>query len=620
VLEVGVPKIHVLPPGLVNQIAAGEVVERPASVVKELCENALDAGARTIAVDIEDGGLVLVRVADDGAGMDHDDALLALERHATSKLRDAEGLATIATMGFRGEAVPAIASVSRFRLDTSPGEDGAGTRILVEGGALLETSPVARTRGTTVEVRDLFFNTPARRKFMRAAATEAGHVSEALTRLALARSDVGFTLRSGGRVLLSSRAGELLSERVAQAIGREVARHFVAIDATRGEVRVHGVVTSPDHSQATSRSLYLFVNGRYFRDRSASHAVLRAYAGVLPHGRHPGGVLFVELPLDRVDVNVHPQKLEVRFAEARSVQDAIHHAVSSALRTAPWLGRGGAGSARPGTPPTTAAGGGEPHGGAVAGAPGDPLAAEEVASVLSWARAIHPPLESGALLPFPPSPPGASQPLPFTAALHGEPSPPLGYFGSLRYLGQHVRTYLLCEAPGGALVIIDQHASHERLLFHRLQEAQRLRQVRAQSFLVPQVVTLPGPLARSLEAHLAELAALGLDLEPFGGDAFAVKGAPALLGGLELPGLLTDLAQQLEQLERGSALDEALHGLAATMACHAAVRANQELTPQEARALLDGLDAVDFKARCPHGRPVVFELPLAELEKKVGRR
>jgi DNA mismatch repair protein MutL len=603
VLEDGVAIIRVLPPGLVNQIAAGEVVERPASVVKELCENALDARALTVVVDIEEGGLALVRVSDDGLGMDRDDALLALERHATSKLRDAEGLATIATMGFRGEAVPAIASVSRVRLDTSPAEDGAGTRVVVEGGALVETSPVARPRGTTVEVRDLFFNTPARRKFMRAAATEAGHVSEAMTRLALARADVGFTLRSGGRLLLSTRAGEPLQERAAQALGREAARHFVAVDGTRGEVRVHGLVTSPDHSQATSRALYLFVNGRYFRDRSAAHAVLRAYAGVLPPGRHPGGVLFVELPLDRVDVNVHPQKLEVRFAEARAVQDAIHHAVAGALRTAPWLGRSG------GLPAPTGA-----------GAPAASLAAEEAASVLSWARAIHPPLESGALLPFPPAPPGTSQPLSFTAALGGEPARPLGYFGSLRYLGQHARTYLLCEAPGGALVIIDQHASHERLLFHRLRQAQSQHRVQVQPFLVPQVVTVPGPLARTLEAHLAELGELGLDLEPFGGDAFAVKGAPALLGGLELPGLLIDLAQQLEQLERGSAVDEALHDLAATMACHAAVRANQELTGAEARALLDGLDAIDFKARCPHGRPVVFELPLAELEKKVGRR
>jgi len=612
-----VPIIRVLPPGLVNQIAAGEVVERPASIVKELCENALDAQARTITVEVEDGGLTLVRVADDGLGMDRDDALLALERHATSKLQDAAGLATISTMGFRGEAVPAIASVARFRLDTSAAQDGAGTRVAVEGGTIVETAAVARSRGTTIEVRDLFFNTPARRKFMRAPPTEAGHVTEAVVRLALARPDVGFTLRSGGRLVLGARAGEPLSDRAAQALGREAARHLLAVDATRGEVRVTGLVTSPDHSEATGRSLYLFVNGRYVRDRGAAHAVLRAYAGVLPPGRQPAGVLFVELPLDRVDVNVHPQKLEVRFAEARQVYDALHHAVAGTLRLTPWLGRGSYAPVAAGASPAAVPGAPPPD----AVQPG--LAAEETASVLAWARAIHPPAESGAAYPHP-APAGGTVPLPFSLPFTGAagdavPRPP-GYFGSLRYVGQHARTYLLCEAPGGALVVIDQHASHERMLFHRLREAMRARGLAMQPFLVPQVVTLPEALARSLEGHAAELSRLGLDVEPFGGDAFAVKGAPAILGGVDLGGLLEDLAQQLEQLERGSALDEALHDLAATMACHAAVRANQDLSPEEARALLDGLDAIDFKARCPHGRPVVFELPLADLERRVGRR
>ncbi len=595
--------IRVLPPGLVNQIAAGEVVERPASVVKELCENALDAGARSLVVEVEEGGLGLVRVADDGQGMERDDALLALERHATSKLQDAAGLATIATMGFRGEAVPAIASVARFRLDTAPGADGAGTRVVVEGGDLVETSAVARTRGTTVEVRDLFFNTPARRKFMRAPPTEAGHVTEAVIRLALARPDVGFTLRSSGRLVLGVRAGEPLTDRAAQALGREAARHLLAVDGGRGEVQVRGLVTSPDHSEATGRSLYLFVNGRYIRDRGAAHAVLRAYAGVLPPGRQPAGVLFITLPLDRVDVNVHPQKLEVRFAEARAVYDALHHSVAAVLRSAPWLAR-----------PADLAGGPPP------GALQAPLAGEDAASVLAWARAVHPPAESGAAWPLPAPGAGGTAPLPFGLAADGAPPRPLGYFGSLRYVGQHARTYLLCEAPGGALVVIDQHASHERMLFHRLREAMRASPVAVQPFLVPQVVTLPAAVARALEGHAAELARLGLDVEPFGGDAFAVKGAPAILAGVDLGGLLADLAQQLEQLERGSALDEALHDLAATMACHAAVRANQDLGPEEARALLDGLDAIDFKARCPHGRPVVFELPLADLERRVGRR
>ncbi len=586
------PRIHVLPPKLVNQIAAGEVVERPASVVKELVENALDAGARAIQVEIEQGGLALVRVADDGAGMDREDAALSLERHATSKLRDAAGLAAIATMGFRGEALPAIASVSRLRIDTCPSGDGAGTRVAVEGGRLIETVDVARARGTTVEVRDLFFNTPARRKFMRSPPTEAGHASEAMLRLALARAEVAFGLRSAGRVVFSSPEGASLADRAAVALGREAHRHLVAVENERGGVRIRGLACSPDHSEATSRGLYLFVNGRYVRDRGAAHAVLRAYADTLPAGRHPAAVLFIELAADRVDVNVHPQKLEVRFADARTVYDAVVATLSGALRTAPWLR----------------------HGSAEGGAAKAAVAAEQVASVLDEARALHgpwpsaPPTSFSGMLPFP-HPAG-----PELGPLHG------GYFASLRYLGQHARTYLVCEAPGSTLVIVDQHAGHERLLFHRLREAFRARRLEVQPFLVPQVVTLPVAPARAIEAGLGEIERLGLAIEPFGGDSFAVKGAPALLSGVALQPLLEDLAQQLEQMGRGSAVEEAFHDLLATMACHAAVRANQDIAPEEVRALLDALDAVDFKARCPHGRPVVFEVALSELERRVGRR
>jgi DNA mismatch repair protein MutL len=593
------PRIQVLPPGLVNQIAAGEVVERPASVVKELLENALDAGARVITVEVEEGGLSLVRVSDDGGGMDAEDARLALERHATSKLRDAEGLWGISTMGFRGEALPAIASVSRFRLDTSASEDGAGTRLVVEGGTIVEAGPAGRTRGTTIEVRDLFFNTPARRKFMRAASTESGHVSEAVIRVALGRPDVGFTLRAGGRAALVARPGEALAERATHALGREAQRHLVALDARRGEVRVHGLVCSPDHSEPTARALYLLVNGRYVRDRGAAHAVLRAFAGSLPPGRHPAGVLCVELPLRRVDVNVHPQKLEVRFADGREVYDAIVHAVAGALRTAPWLGRG----SRP-----APAGDGGPAG------QGGAWETARAAEVLAWAREGQPAQDSDARLPLPADPPALAFP-----RAEGE-ARPHGYFGLLRYIGQHARTYLLCEAPGGALVVIDQHASHERVVFQRLREAFRTRQLPVQPFLLPQIVTLPQATARALEAGIGELARVGLEIEPFGGDSFAVKGAPALLAGVDLTALLSDVAGQLADVERGSAVEEAVLSLLATMACHAAVRAHQDLGVEEARALLDALDSVDFKARCPHGRPVVFEMSLADLERQVARR
>jgi DNA mismatch repair protein MutL len=601
-----VTHIQVLPPGLVNQIAAGEVVERPASVVKELLENALDAGALSVQVDLEDGGLTLVRVADDGSGMGREDALLSLERHATSKLRDAGGLATIATMGFRGEAIPAIASVCRMRIDTCPeGPPGAvvGTRIALDGGRIDVVEEVARARGTTVEVRDLFFNTPARRKFMRSAPAESGHASEAVVRVALARPDVGFTLRSGGRAAIATAPGASPEERAAIALGREAARHLIRVEGGRSEVRVHGVVTSPDHSAATARGLYLFVNGRFIRDRALAFGVVRAYAGSLPSGRQPAGVLFVDLPLDRVDVNVHPQKLEVRFQDARAVTDAVHHAVSEALRPSPWLRHQAVAPRADASPAVPVAA--EPDGADVAGVLA--LARERTAE-----RARD-------MLPFPvPAAPGPSSAEPFSPGAMPTRTP--GYFGSMRYVGQHARTYLVCEAPGGALVVIDQHASHERLLFHRLREALRSRRLEVQPFLVPPVVTLPPASARLVEGAVDDLAAVGLEVEPFGGDAFAVKSAPALLGGAAMGPLLTDLAEQVEESERGSAVGETLDGLLATMACHAAVRASQDLTREEARALLDGLDAIDFKARCPHGRPVVVELPLAELERRVGRR
>jgi DNA mismatch repair protein MutL len=591
-----VGRIQVLPPALVNQIAAGEVVERPASVLKELVENALDAGAGAIQVELEEGGLSAVRVADDGSGMAGDEAEVALERHATSKLGDAAGLSRIATLGFRGEALPAIAAVSRLRIDTCAGDGGAGTRLTVEGGHLVERAPVARARGTTVEVRDLFFNTPARRKFMRAAATESGHAAEALVRLALGAGGVAFTLRSGGRIALALAAGASLAERVAAAAGREAARGLVAVDGGRGEVRVRGLVTSPDRSQATGRGLYLFVNGRFVRERGLVHAILRAYAETLPRGRWPAGALFVELPLERVDVNVHPQKLEVRFSDARAVGDAVYHAVADGLRGAPWLG----------------------HRPVPAAAPLAAIAAEEVAGldeVLARARAAG----AGESARTPGSP-TRDLAFPGPAAPGDGPAAPGGYFASLRYVGQHARTYLLCEAPGGALVVVDQHAGHERALFHRLRQAWRAKRIPVQPLLLPQVVDLPPAAARLLEGGAAALARLGIEVEPFGGDGFAVKGLPAALAGADVAGLLRDLAQQLGEVEQGDAADEAWHDLLATAACHGAVRANQELTAGEARALLDELDAVDFKARCPHGRPVVFELSLAEMEGRVGRR
>lgn len=615
--------IHVLPSDVINKIAAGEVVERPASVVKELVENSLDAGATQVTVELEDGGRERIRVVDDGRGMGRDDALLALERHATSKLADAEGLFSITSFGFRGEAVPAIASVSRLVLVTREPGSVEGTKIEVEGGRIVTVEPCGAPTGTSFDVRDLFFATPARRKFLKRAATETTHASEALVRLALARPDVGFTLRSGGRVTFTTPAGGDFTERIALAIGRDAFPHLLPFDHGSGPIRVRGHAASPDWSAATNAAIYTFVNGRFVRDRQLLHAIGRAYADVLPAGRQPGVVLFLEVPPAEVDVNVHPQKLEVRFAEPRAIYDAVYRALSETLRTTPWLRRGAPGRIAE-EPAPAAPGTGPARSYAVAAstqAPFDWHARARAAAVEAReaAKALWPregdaaAVASGPAAPLPdPGNPGAT-------ADPGDGKPP-GYFSALRYIGQLARTYLVCEAPGGTLVVLDQHAAHERLTFHRLREAFRARKVVGQPFLFPAMVELGVADARVLSEALPALAELGFELEPFGGTTLALKAVPAELVGADYPRVLGDLARELSTVGPERAFEAAVQDMLATMACHASVRAHEAMTPEEARTLLDDLDQIDFMSRCPHGRPVVAELSLAELEKKVQRR
>lgn len=593
-------KIHLLPEHLVNQIAAGEVVERPASVVKELCENALDAGAASIRVELVEGGLRRIAVADDGCGMSPEDALLCLDRHATSKLRGQEGLSRIATMGFRGEAVPAIASVSRLTLTTREASAPSGTRLTVEGGKLGPVEEAGAPPGTSVIVEDLFFNTPARRKFLKRAETEAGHASEVVVRLALARPDVAFSLASGGRKALTAPASPNdPRERIAAALGSEVFDHLVPVDFARGGIRVRGHVASPDFTLSSARGLYTFVNGRFVRDRGLIAAVQRAFADATAPGRQPAAVLFVELALEQVDVNVHPQKLEVRFADSRAVFEGMFAAVQDALRRSPWLTARRAAAPLPETTAETPA----VYGISAAGPRPAPLP-------FAWGSRAA----GGAL---PPPPPAATEPV---APGQGDERPPRGFFHSLRVIGQFARTYLVCEGPGPELVVIDQHAAHERLKFHELREAYRSRKAVGQAFLFPAAVELPLARARVLVDHLPEVRALGFELEPFGGTTFALKSAPAALLGSDYRVLLDDLAGELMQVERGRALEQAMDHVLATMACHAAVRAHQALAPEEARALLDALDAIDFNSRCPHGRPVAARFSVEALEREVARR
>jgi DNA mismatch repair protein MutL len=602
-------KIHPLPENLINQIAAGEVVERPASVVKELCENALDAEARSIRINLIQGGLKKIAVIDDGCGMSPQDAQACLNRHATSKLLDAAGLQRISTMGFRGEAIPAIASVSRFTLTTREATSDVGIRLIVEGGKLLTKEEIGCPAGTTILVEDLFFNTPARRKFMKRAETEAGHSLENAVRLALARPEVGFTLFHGERrTFWSQPSPKDARERIAAALGSEVFAHLVEVDHQIGNVRVHGQVASPDYTLATSRGIYTFVNGRFVRDRSMNAAILRAFTGTIVQGRQPVAVLFLDLPLEDVDVNVHPQKLEVRFADSAIVFDVVHAAVKKSLEKSPWLP----------TPPLVF----QP----VTNSGSIPQAAEKATpyrqETFSWKPSSIPSTPSSPL-----SHPVLGDDLPknevtahYLSSNQENKESSAAYFHSLRIIGQFAQTYWICEAPGPHLIIVDQHAAHERLQFHRLKESYRHRKALGQAFLFPCQVELPLAEARILTDYLSELLQLGIDAEPFGGSSFALKAVPASLVGCDYRKLLTDLASELMQTGKSNAFEQVADELLTTMACHSSVRARQTLSTTEIRTLLDALDEIDFNTRCPHGRPIYTQIDLAELEKRVSRR
>ena len=639
---------------LVNQIAAGEVVERPASVAKELCENAIDAGARAITVEIVEGGTRRILVIDDGCGMTPDDARACLERHATSKLRAQDGLKCIGTLGFRGEALPAIASVSRFTLTTCPnpaaarvrasweagqagesrgaGADGpppalVGTRVTVEGGEVRGVEEAGAPPGTRIEVADLFFNTPARRKFLKRASTEATHLIEAITRLALARPEVAFRLVSNGREVFSAPAARRdVRERMAIALGHDAVRHLVPVELARGEIRVHGQLTSPDHTLSTSRGIYTFVNGRFVRDRGLIAAIQRAYAEVTMPGRSPAAVLFIDVPLDEVDINVHPQKLEVRFADSQAVIGCAYRAVQEALRDSPWLeralpagdspalgeapstyARSEAASADPALSPAAIWGRGD-----LAATPAAPLPRHSFASIPLSFRP-----RPGVVVSPLAAPQNSAAPIADGDASGGASA---GFFHALRVIGQFAATYVVCEAPGPRLVVIDQHAAHERVRFHALREAFRRRQPEVQPFLMPLTLDFPAAEASVLADNAAALADVGFELEPFGGGSIALKAVPAQLVGCDHRKMLADLAGELIQVGRGRAFDEAMDHALATMACHSAVRAHEAQSEAELRALLDALDAVDFNTRCPHGRPIAAQMTIPELEKEVARR
>jgi len=578
-------RIRLLPDTLVNQIAAGEVVERPASVVKELVENALDAGAREIRIETREGGRRLIRVSDDGEGMGPEDARAALARHATSKIRDLADLHAVATYGFRGEALPSISSVSRMRLVTRRAGDLAATEIAITGGAIEREGEAGAPAGTLIEVADLFFNTPARLKFLKSAAVEASHAADAVERIALARPATGFTLRQGDRIALDVRPVGSLAERVGDVLGPELAGALIPFELDAWGIAASGFLSRPDRTFAAARAIHFFVNDRPVRDRTLLHALLSAAREAIPADRFPAAVLHLRLTPEAVDVNVHPAKIEVRFRDARAVHDLVRRAIGSALRR--W-------TPVPGTRPPL------PSDAVPAGAGGFQAGRVQESLERFFARSSAP---DDVWL-------GLAATAAGPAALPGR--------APLRFLGQAHDTYLIFESEEGIL-LVDQHAAHERVVFERLRAQASEGEVPTQRMLVARTLELSAARRARLDARREALARLGFEIEPFGGNTVAVKAAPAVLGEERVAGVLAAVADDPEDDDRPGAVERALRRVLATVACHAAVRAGRRLAEPEVRALLDQMGGTPGAGTCPHGRPVAVRLALGDLERMFRR-
>ncbi|MCB1153566.1 DNA mismatch repair endonuclease MutL [bacterium] len=669
-------RIKLLSENVANMIAAGEVVERPASVVKELVENALDAEAARVHVDIEAGGRNLVRVTDDGIGMTQDDALLSLERHATSKILSEKDLFSVATMGFRGEAIPAIASVSKFTLRTCARGADAGTEIYVEGGTLMGVEPAAVPPGTEISVHRLFFNTPGRRKFLRSPETELTHVVETLTRLALPREGVFFRLRQEDKTLLQVARDADLPQRIASLLGPDAARSLVPLEYDGGPFRLSGYVSGPQTTRSNTANFFVYCNGRFLRDRLITHAINAGYRGHILKGRYPTVVLMIDIPAELVDVNVHPTKSEVRFRQPSGIYEGIVEAVDRTLRH-----RFGAPDARPAfSVPTANPGFGRPPSppAAVVGeSAGTPNAApwpvshveqtpaqgtaldadeyanapqvryvdahgpavadvEESAEVIQERQRIQAALERFATTQRT-APLFGDVPRPATRAedvavrVDADPNAPVGttdapdsygVFSRFAIVGQVFANYILCETRegGGVLLMIDAHAAHERILFEKLKTEYEHAGVAVQRQLVPIVMELRPAEAKAVLKAQGELAKVGIDIEEFGQGTFRITGIPSLLSASQAEETVRECVDRLLEAGQNAPLTHVTDDFLSTVACHSAVRSGQELTVGQMREILRGLDRIDGSGSCPHGRPTVWSIPLMEIEKRFKRR
>jgi DNA mismatch repair protein MutL len=577
-------KIHILSDEMASRIAAGEVVERPASVVKELIENSLDAGATEIFVWIERSGTTLIRLTDNGEGMGPEDIALAVERHATSKIRDDEDLFRIATLGFRGEALPSIGSVSRMEIISRSPDSPSGHRLRVEGGKKEEIVAAAAAVGTTIEIRDIFFNTPARRKFLKSPATELSHICDVVNRMALAHPSVHFRLQHDGRNVADYAAVKEAKDRLQQVLGRDVARGLVRFSSSHGELSACGFLSSAPTSFPNARYLHTFVNRRYVRDKVLTHAVLQGYDTLLMKGQYPAVALFLDIPFGDVDVNVHPAKYEVRFRR----QSEIHEAVATAVRQA--LQREAKG----------------------------PLPQFQ-----NFAQAAFTGVRESAL-PYA-SYPAARQEVP-TGRVEAFPVPPQaavlpvgeGFFSSMNVLGQILGCYLVCSSSQG-LALIDQHAAHERVAFEKLRRDLNSGKVQTQNLLIPQTLELSAGEVALLEKELALLERFGYLIETVGPENHAITAVPAFLPEGDYRHALRRMIAEVAEVEKSETVRQHLEERLATIACHSVIRANRKLEISEMRALLQELDQTEFATQCPHGRPVLVGFSRDELDRMFKR-
>ena len=589
-------RIRVLPEGLTNKIAAGEVVQRPASLVKELVENAIDAESHRISIEIQGSGCRAIRVVDDGLGMEEDDVILALERHATSKIEKDEDLAAIQSLGFRGEALPSIAAVSKFELTSRTRTSAAGTKILVSGGVVKKVSQCGCPPGTQVWVRDLFFNQPARRKFLKTEKTEFGHIADMITRLALSRPEVHFSLRLRNRQVHDWPGAVNLEQRLAQVFSKGFSQSWLPLSQQQGPVRIKGCLSPPELHRSSSSMLFLYVNGRVVKDQFLRIAILEAYRTLLPKGQFPLGVLLLELPYRQVDVNVHPTKAEVRFQDPHGLVKIVTSVVRTALSAM---------ESRRWTRPLAAKGWQQ--------AVGMPLQKELKQVPLENMLVAEPEgANYGALDLL-----SAESPVSKDLA-EGKGEKPVGLFGDLSLIGQLHHSYILCEAEDG-LVLIDQHAAHERVFFEIFRREAMVGELASQILVVPETIEVTGKEAAWLEDSLPLFSRLGFELEPFGTNTFVVRAVPAVATPQEAQRLLLDLVTSRCEGPKSLGTEDLLEKLLQSMACRVAIKAGQKLGKDEMAALLRKLDALDLSSTCPHGRPLWWKLTLKELERMFGR-